>query len=56
MSAHICRREFECCCIDAPHPDCPVHADGEWPPRCVECDQWLEASLEQGLSNLPHDA
>ena len=58
MTPHVCRRPHTCCCcIRAlePHPDCPFHGGGEWPPRCVYCGRFLPcprvASYAAALAN-----
>lgn len=42
--AHVCREAKDCCCsLQAlePDEDCPVHAQGPWPPRCEVCGRFM---------------
>lgn len=41
---HRCRESTTCTCyLLATEPDehCPIHGQGEWPPRCGECGRFL---------------
>lgn len=41
---HMCHEAKSCCCsITAlePDEDCPVHAQGPWPPRCEVCGRFI---------------
>lgn len=44
MKPHKHERDKLCKCspyMTEPHPNCPIHSDGDWPPRCVICGQFL---------------
>jgi hypothetical protein len=44
---HVCQRPDYCYCnSQALEPDekCPIHGGGEWPPRCMFCGQFMQAS------------
>src|SRR5580692_5757933 len=45
MTTHQCKRRKTCCCsltdLEPAH-DCPVHGEGEWPPRCETCGLFLK--------------
>ncbi len=45
---HICRESHTCCCSVLalePDEDCPVHAQGPWPPRCEVCGRFMDWSV-----------
>jgi len=47
--SHVCREAKTCCCYgapDEPSPDCPIHAMGSWPPRCVVCGRFMGYTIK----------
>lgn len=41
---HVCKEDKTCMCSILalePDEDCPVHAQGPWPPRCGQCGRFL---------------
>ncbi len=52
MTKHVCQRSDTCSCSITdmePNEECPVHAAGEWPPRCEKCGRfmkWPEYTME----------
>lgn len=45
MKDHICKKSNTCQCsmlATEPKESCPVHAVGDWPPRCEECGRFMK--------------
>lgn len=62
-TSHECRESRTCCCSQqATEPDwnCPIHGDGEWPPRCEVCGKFMrwpqrDANEAQALPTAAQD-
>lgn len=45
MKSHVCKEIDFCTCYplaDEPDEDCPIHGSGPYPPRCIECGQFMK--------------
>jgi hypothetical protein len=42
---HNCKRLDLCICSqlsNEPNENCPIHGNGEWPPRCMICGKFMK--------------